>query len=134
MQIIVPKGTRPGGGHYSPGIISNGMLYISGQLPVDPETGKTIDGDVSAQTLRALQNVEGILTAAKLSRDNVVQVRIYIPDVALWDEVNAVYAEFFGEHRPARVVVPSRALHGGALVEVEAVAEVRAEAGFDNFM
>lgn len=124
MKIIIPKDSPKAGGHYSPGVISNGMLYISGQLPVDPETGNTITGDVSAHALRALQNMELILIAAGFSKENVVLCRVYISDVALWASVNSVYASFFGDHRPARVVVPSRSLHGGALVEVEAMAEL----------
>ena len=85
------------------------------------------EGGVSAQAKMALANVERILLAAGLSRENVVQCRVYVPDVAYWDEVNEVYAEFFGAHKPARVVVPSRDLHGGALVEIEALAEMKAE-------
>jgi 2-iminobutanoate/2-iminopropanoate deaminase len=127
MKTVTPQGTRKGGGHYVPGVISNGMLYISGQLPVDPETGVVPEGGVSAQARMALANVERILLAAGLSRENVVQCRVYVPDVEYWDEVNAVYAEFFGAHKPARVVVPSRDLHGGALVEIEAIAEMKAE-------
>jgi reactive intermediate/imine deaminase len=127
MKTVIPEGTRKGSGHYAPGVISNGMLYISGQLPVDPETGVMPDGGVSAQAKKALANVERILLAAGLTRENVVQCRVYVPDVAYWDEVNAVYAEFFGAHKPARVVVPSRDLHGGALVEIEALAEMKTE-------
>lgn len=124
MKVIMPEGSRKGSGHYSPGVISNGMLYISGQLPLDPDSGTTIDGDVSAHALRALLNMERVLITAGLTKENVVMCRVYIPDVSLWDKVNTVYADFFGDHRPARVVVPSRALHGGALVEVEAMAEL----------
>lgn len=127
MKTVIPQGTRKSVGHYVPGVISNGMLYISGQLPVDPETGMMPEVGVSAQARMALANVERILLAAGLSRENVVQCRVYVPDVAYWDEVNAVYAEFFGAHKPARVVVPSRDLHGGALVEIEALAEMKTE-------
>ena len=126
MKTVIPQETRKSVGHYVPGVISNGMLYISGQLPVDPETGVMPEGGVRAQARMALANVERILLAAGLSRENVVQCRVYVPDVAYWDEVNAVYAEFFGAHKPARVVVPSRDLHGGALVEIEALAEMKA--------
>jgi reactive intermediate/imine deaminase len=127
MKTVIPQGTPKGSGHYVPGVISNGMLYISGQLPVDPETGLMPGGGVGAHAKRALANVERILLTAGLSRENVVQCRVYIPDVAYWDEVNGVYAEFFGTHKPARVVVPSRNLHGGALVEIEAIAEMEAD-------
>ena len=127
MKIVVPQGFRKGAGHYVPGVISNGMLYISGQLPVDPETGMMLEGSVGAQAKQALANVERILQAAGLTRENVVQCRDYAPDVAYWDAVNAGYAGFFGAHKPARVVVPSRNLHGGALVEIEAIAEMETE-------
>ncbi len=85
------------------------------------------EGSVCSQTKQALVKVERILLAAGLSRENVVQCRVYVPDVEYWDEVNAAYADFFGAHRPARVVVPSRNLHGGALVEIEALAEMEAD-------
>ena len=94
---------------------------------MDPVTGLMPEGGVGAHAKMALANVERILAEAGLARDSVVQCRVYIPDVAYWDEVNTVYADFFGAHKPARVVVPSRDLHGGALVEIEAVAELAEE-------
>ena len=111
-------------GHYVPGMISGSTLYVSGQLPVHHETGAPMAETIEEQTKDALHNVELVLKAAGCTKENVVMCRIYIPDVAHWDTVNAVYAEFFGEHRPARVIVPSRPLHNGALVEIEAVAEL----------
>jgi reactive intermediate/imine deaminase len=111
-------------GHYVPGIISKGVLYVSGQLPMDHETGVMENGDINAQARMALHNVDLVLKAAGTSRELVTMCRVYIPDMALWDEVNRIYAEFFGEHRPARVVVPTRDLHHGVLVEIEATAEM----------
>lgn len=122
MKMI--DGSTSKGGHYSPGVVSHGMLYISGQLPIDHSTGKLTEGGIGAQTMTALQNMEHILTAAGVTKEAVVMCRIYIPDVGLWDEVNLVYADFFGAHMPARVVVPSNTLHHGALVEIEAIAEM----------
>ena len=121
MKMI--SGNTSKGGHYSPGVISHGTLYISGQLPIDPATGKIAEGGAAAQTRAVLENVERVLLAAEVKKENVVLCRVYIPDVSLWDEVNAAYAEYFGEHRPARVMVPTTALHHGALVEIEAIAE-----------
>ena len=121
MKIIA--GNTSKGGHYSPGILSRGTLYISGQLPMDHATGRLAEGGAAEQTLAALKNMERILTAAGLAKEHVVLCRVYVPDVALWDEVNRAYAAFFGELKPARVVVPTRDLHHGALVEIEAVAE-----------
>ncbi len=123
MQIVNPYEGRKGG-HYVPGIISRGMLYISGQLPVDPETGIIPEGGIRVQMRRALANVECILKAAGCERSDVVQCRVYIASMDDWDAVNEVYAAFFAAHKPSRVVVPSGRLHYGALVEIEAVAEV----------
>lgn len=126
MEIVSPRYAGTNKGHYSPGIISNGMLYISGQLSIDPDTRALPEGGIAAHAALALKNVERVLTEAGLTRSDVVQCRVYVTDVALWDEVNTVYAEFFGSHRPARIVVPVPALHFGCMVEIEAVAEVHA--------
>ena len=123
MKII--GGNTSKGGHYSPGVISKGMLYISGQLPIDHSTGKLAGGGVAEHTRVALANVESILREAGAAKEDVVLCRVYIPDVALWDQVNKEYAAFFGDHKPARVVVPTRELHHGALVEIEAMAEIK---------
>ena len=111
-------------GHYVPGIISKGVLYVSGQLPMNHETGAMENGDIDAQARRALHNVDLVLRAAGTSRDLVTMCRVYIPDMDMWDKVNDIYAEFFGEHKPARVVLPTRDLHHGMLVEIEATAEM----------
>ncbi len=124
MQIVTFETNAENKGHYVPGIISRGMLYISGQLPMDHELGKMVTGDIAEQTKTALANVEKVLRAAGAAKENVVLCRVYIPDVAHWDTINRVYGEFFGSHKPARVVVPTRELHNGALVEIEAVAEM----------
>ncbi len=111
-------------GHYVPGMISGNTLYISGQLPMDHDTGVMCRGSIEEQTLQALKNVERVLRAAGAEKENVVLCRVYIPNVAHWDDVNRVYGAFFGAHRPARVIVPCRDLHDGVLVEIEAVAEL----------
>ena len=87
-------------GHYVPGMISGSTLYVSGQLPVHHETGAPMAETIEEQTKDALHNVELVLKAAGCTKENVVMCRVYIPDVAHWDTVNAVYADFFGEHRP----------------------------------
>jgi len=125
MRII--SGNTSKGGHYSPGIVSRGMLYISGQLPLDRGTGKVVSGGITEQTWAALRNMEQILREAGLAKEAVVLCRVYIPDVSLWEDVNRAYAEFFGAHKPARVIVPTRELHHDALIEIEAVAEMSEE-------
>lgn len=119
------EGLTSKGGHYSPGVIAGGMLYISGQLPIDPGTGKIAEGGIREQTKQALANVGRVLEAAGCRREDVVMCRVYISDMGNWDAVNEVYADFFGAHKPARAVVPTRELHHGALVEIEATAEMK---------
>lgn len=111
-------------GHYSPGMISRGALYISGQLSLDPDTRQAPAGGIEAHMRQALSNVERVLQSAGLGRADVVQCRVYITDIAHWDAVNDCFRDFFGAHKPARIVVPVSALHFGCLVEIEAVAEL----------
>ena len=111
-------------GHYSPGVVSNGILFISGQLSLDPDTRKVAEGGIEAHLRQALKNMNRVLEAAGLSRGNVVQCRLYVADIEHWDKVNEVYAEYFGDHKPARIVLPVGKLHFGCLVEIEAVAEL----------
>ena len=125
MKAVYVESKLENKGHYVPGVISGNTLYVSGQLPVHHETGAPMAEDIAQQTRDALHNVERVLHAAGCTREDVALCRVYIPDVADWDTVNAAYAEFFGAHKPARVIVPTRELHNGALVEIEAVAELR---------
>lgn len=120
MKKITTQFTSKDGGHYSPGVVHNGLLYISGQLSVNPETGKCA-GEIVEEAWQAMKNLELILDAAGSTKDDVIQCRLYTPDVAYWPEINKVYAAYFGEHKPSRVVVPSNTLHGGCLVEIEAI-------------
>ncbi len=98
---------------------------MSGQLAVDAASGRKIAGTVEEQTKIALENVAAILQAAGSDIDRVLKTTVYISDIDLWGRVNGVYAEFFGDHRPARAVVPTRDLHHGLLVEIEAIAALR---------
>lgn len=116
------KGHNPG--HYSPGVISHGLLYVSGQLSINPDTRAVCTGDIHAHTRQALDNMRRVLDAAGVSRNNVVMCRVYTPSPEYWPAINEEYAAFFGEHRPARVVVSTSELHFGCLVEIECVAEM----------
>lgn len=124
MEKITPNYDIKSKGHYVPGMISKGMLYISGQLSIDPDTGLVPKGGIEDHARLALANVERVLQEAGLSRNAIVQCRVYVSDIEHWDTVNQVYAEFFGEHKPARIVVPVGKLHFGCLIEIEAIAEV----------
>ena len=121
MRIVKTKGMPEAGGHYSPCIEHNGMLYLSGQLPRDPYT-KNIPETIEEQTLVALNNVERIVVEGGSSKAKILQMRLYISNVNLWDKVNKIYGDFFGNHKPVRSVIPTRDLHFGCLIEIEAIA------------
>ncbi len=125
MLPIQPPSMPTPKGHYTPGIAANGFVFVSGQLPMDPASGEIVPGGITAQTERALRNVELVLQAAGSSLDRVVQMTVYIPDGELWGGVNAVYARVMGGHRPARAVIPVSPLHYGALIEIQAIAVTR---------
>jgi len=123
MMITVSTAEAPApAGHYSQAIVHENTVYVSGQLPIDPRIGEKHVGSIEEQTEQALRNVAAILKAAGSDISRVIKTTVYVSDISLWDRVNAVYAEFFGEHRPARAVVPTRDLHFGFQVEIEAVA------------
>lgn len=125
MKKIKTNFSVKDGGHYSPGVVYNGVLYVSGQLSIDPNTGKIPAGGIEIETKQALKNLDTVLTSAGTSRNKVLQCRIYIPDIAYWPDLNKVYSDFFGNHKPARVVVPSNNLYNGCLIEIEAIAECK---------
>lgn len=124
MESVTTKNALKPAGHYSQAIIHNGVMYISGQLSVDPDTGEKKFGAIEEETARVLGNIELILKEAGSSKSKVLKTTIYIPDISLWDKVNKVYSEFFGDHKPARSVVPTKELHFGFKVEIEAIAAV----------
>lgn len=123
VAIRTDDAPRPAG-HYEQAVRCGGLVFVSGQLPVDPRTGERCTGSIEDQTLRVLDNVLAIVEAAGSDRSRIVKTTVYVSDIELWGRVNAVYAKFFGEHRPARAVVPTRELHHGVQIEIEAVAAV----------
>lgn len=122
IKKVETKYSVKDGGHYTPGMIYNDTLYISGQLSINPETGKVPEGGVKEEAKQALDNLRMVLEEAGVPKENVIQCRIYIPDVAYWPVLNEEYAAFFGSHKPARIIVPTNNLYNGCLVEIEAVA------------
>ncbi len=122
-QISTPKAPAPAG-HYSQGIVHNGLVYVSGQLPIDPDTGEKVLGSIEQQTEQVLENVAAVLKASGSSLDRVIKTTVYVSDIKLWDRVNNVYSKYFGDHAPARAVVPTGPLHHGFQIEIEAVASV----------
>lgn len=112
------------GGHYSQAIVHNGLAFLAGQLPVVPghPDGK-LEG-IEAQTLQVLKNIDAVLKACGSGRERVLKTTVYVTDIRLWGQVNAVYADFFGAHKPARTVVPVAGLHYGYLIEMDVIAAV----------
>ncbi|MFW9807897.1 MAG: RidA family protein [Candidatus Thorarchaeota archaeon] len=110
--------------HYSSAVVHNGIVYVSGQLPINPETGLPVEGPIEVQARTAFQNLLDVLLAAGSSKEKVLRTTAYISDVSLWSKVNDVYAEFFGDHKPARTIVPSTNLHYDCLIEIDSVAFV----------
>jgi 2-iminobutanoate/2-iminopropanoate deaminase len=121
MKSISTNAAPLPSGHYSQAIAANGFLFVSGQLPIVPGTLEIPEG-AAAQTRQALANVEAILRASGAGLEHVVSTTVYVTDISHWPEINKVYAELFGEHRPARAVAVSPQLHFGCLVEVQGVA------------
>jgi len=124
MEKIFTSNAPKPAGHYSQAIVHDNIVYVSGQLPVEPVTGEKRLGSIEAQTEQALKNLAEILKASGSDRDNVIKTTVYISDIGLWDRVNDVYRTFFGEHRPARAVVPTKELHHGFSIEIEAIASL----------
>jgi 2-iminobutanoate/2-iminopropanoate deaminase len=127
MRIVQTDLAPRAAGHYSQAVIHGGTVYVSGQLPIDPADPKAPPGDAAAQTRQALANVRNILEAAGSGLDHALQMTIYVSDISHWNQVDGVYSEVMGEHRPARAVVPTRDLHYGYLVEIQAIAALREE-------
>lgn len=122
--IETPNAPRPAG-HYSQAIVHDGLVFVAGQLPLDPKTTEKSVGTVEEQTEQALKNIAEILKAAGSDLSHVLKTTVYISDIRLWGHVNTVYAKAFGEHRPARAVVPVKELHFGYQIEIEAIAAVK---------
>ncbi|HLA96401.1 MAG TPA: RidA family protein [Pyrinomonadaceae bacterium] len=127
MITIQPENQPQPKGHYSPGVEHNGLIYVSGQLPMTLETREPFTGDIGEQTELALRNVEAVLQAAGSDLQQVLQFTIYVSDMELWGAVNETYARVMGDHRPARAMIPVKDLHFGTKIEIQAIAAVREE-------
>ncbi|NHJ33065.1 MAG: RidA family protein [Asgard group archaeon] len=121
-KIFLSEEDKKSVGHYSPAIEHNGTIYVSGQLPLLKGQNVPASFDIEDQTQLVLEKMETILKAVGSSKDQVLRVTIYVTDLAYWPKVNAVYAKFFGDHRPARTIIPVNCLHYGCLLELEAIA------------
>jgi len=123
IERLTPKGVAPPRGPYSPAVRCGDFIYVSGQVPVDPQTNKPVIGDIREETRQVLNNIRGVLDGCGATLADVVKCQVFLTDVKEFAAMNEVYAEFFGEAKPARTTVAISALPlPGAKVEIDAVA------------
>ena len=124
MQIITNSLIPKANGHYSTAIVSNNNLYISGQLPISVDGTHHKEDTFEQQFDVVFGNIKTILEASGSSLNQIVKVTAYISDVQLWPKFNTLYADFMGQHKPVRTVVPVPELHYGYKLEVDLIAEI----------
>ncbi len=111
-------------GPYSQAIVHNGMAYLSGQIPLDPATGKVVEGDIAIQTARVLDNLSAVLEACGASLENVLKTTVFIKDMGEFARMNEVYGRYFAANPPARSTVEAARLPRDVRVEIDAIAIV----------
>lgn len=109
-------------GPYSQAIEVNNMIFMSGQIPVDPATGNFVEGGIIEQTTQVFENIKNVLAEAGLTTANIVKTTVFLSDMSLFADMNKVYAEYFDGAYPARSAVAVKGLPKGALVEIECIA------------
>ena len=123
MREIISTDNAPGAiGPYSQAIKTNGIVYCSGQIPIDPVTGEFVSNDVTEQTEQVLKNLSAVLKAAGSSLGNVVKTTVFLADMSDFAAMNEVYGRFFSENKPARATVQAARLPRDAKVEIECIA------------
>lgn len=122
MKVISTNQAPAAVGPYSQGILANGTLYVSGQIPYIPETMKPAGDTIQSQTLQSLKNVLAIVKAAGFEKEDIVKCGVFLQDIGMFKDMNGVYAEFFGDHKPARFAVEVRRLPLDVLIEIDAIA------------
>jgi reactive intermediate/imine deaminase len=123
MKKIQPESMPVPGGHYSPGIVHNGIAYVSGQLPL--VKGAPISDDITDQTNLCLQNLQIVLESAGSDKSLILKLQIFVSDVNLWEAVNECCKNFFGDHKPARAIIPVKTLNHGCLIEIDCTAATK---------
>ncbi|MCC7416439.1 MAG: reactive intermediate/imine deaminase [Acidobacteria bacterium] len=121
-QVVASREAPAAIGPYSPALRAGGLLFVSGQIPLDPATGRLAGGDIAAQAHRALDNLGALLAAAGLTFADVVRTTIFLADLADFSAVNAVYGTYFAEPFPARATVEVSGLPMDARIEIDAIA------------
>ena len=111
-------------GPYSQAVMTDGFLYISGQIPVDPKTGNIVDGGISEQTTMVLENIKAILCQAKMTMDNLIKLNVYVKDMSHFNAINEIYSKYFTANFPARALVEVSELPKGVMIEIEGIAHI----------
>jgi 2-iminobutanoate/2-iminopropanoate deaminase len=125
LKVVFASSAPSPVGPYSQAIVAGGFVFASGQIPLDPASGKLVEGDIEAQTARVLDNLRAVLEAAGSSLDRVVRASVYLVDLAVFPRMNAVYGRYFtADPKPARTTVQVAALPLGAQVEIDAIASL----------
>ena len=125
MKKIVATEKAPKAiGPYSQAIMHNGLAFLSGQIPLDPETGQLVEGDIAAQTTRVLENLKAVLEACGSGLDQVLKTTFYIQDMREFAKMNEVYGKYFSQNPPARSTVEAARLPRDVRVEIDAIAIV----------
>lgn len=124
IQHIQTENAPLPAGHYSQATVTNGLIFVAGQLPIVPGSNEKKPGPIAIQAKQVIENVRQILLAANSDLDHVLRVTIYISDMELWGAVNEVYTAAFGTAKPARAIVPVNELHYGYAIEMTAIAAV----------
>ena len=124
-QAIHPPGAAAPSAPYSPAIVSGGLVFVSGQGPLDLKTGDYLKGDIRSETLQVFENIKTILTAAGTSLENVIKVNVYLRDINDFAAMNEVYRSTFQSPFPARTTIQAGALPRGFAVEIECVARAK---------
>jgi 2-iminobutanoate/2-iminopropanoate deaminase len=109
-------------GPYSQGVIAGGLLFVSGQIPIDPATDKLVEGDIKVQTEQVLKNILAVLKEAKMGPENVVKASVFLADLADFPQMNEVYGKFLGKEPPARSTIQAAGLPKGARIEIDVIA------------
>jgi len=109
-------------GPYSQGVIAGGLLFVSGQIPIDPATDKLVEGDITVQTEQVLKNILAVLKEAKMGPENVVKASVFLADLADFPQMNEVYGKYLGKEPPARSTIQAAALPKGARIEIDVIA------------
>lgn len=124
MDLINPKNGPIPHGHYSHAVRTGNLLFISGQVPFHPVTDELIGVDIATQTAQTMQNLKELLEAVGLSMKNVVKTTVFLSNWDNFPEFNKVYVKYMGDHKPARATVEISRIASGALLEIDAVAEM----------